>query len=62
MGVPLPTLRLCLCGQGRRASGYAHASVLRFATHWANAHPPHASRNQIKTNFQKKLKTSNYSK
>ncbi|MCS7028236.1 MAG: hypothetical protein NZ519_05665 [Bacteroidia bacterium] len=44
MGVSLPTLRLRLCGQGRRASGYAFASVLRFATHWANAHPPHASR------------------
>ncbi|MCS7027681.1 MAG: hypothetical protein NZ519_02850 [Bacteroidia bacterium] len=31
-------------GQGRRASGYANASVLRCAPHWANAHPPHASR------------------
>ncbi|MCS7027702.1 MAG: hypothetical protein NZ519_02960 [Bacteroidia bacterium] len=30
--------------QGRRASGYAIASVLRCAPHWANAHPPHASR------------------
>ncbi|MCS7027659.1 MAG: hypothetical protein NZ519_02740 [Bacteroidia bacterium] len=44
MGVPLPTLRLRLCGQGRRATGYANASVLRFAPHWANAHPSHASR------------------
>ncbi|MCS7028774.1 MAG: hypothetical protein NZ519_08415 [Bacteroidia bacterium] len=35
-----------MCGQGRRASGYAHASVLRCAPHWANAHPPHASRNE----------------
>ncbi|MDW8301465.1 MAG: hypothetical protein RML38_03315 [Bacteroidia bacterium] len=32
------------CPQGRRASGYAFASVLRCAPHWANAHPPHASR------------------
>ncbi|MCS7027640.1 MAG: hypothetical protein NZ519_02645 [Bacteroidia bacterium] len=32
------------CPQGRRASGYAHASVLRCASHWAIAHPPHASR------------------
>ncbi|MCS7028316.1 MAG: hypothetical protein NZ519_06065 [Bacteroidia bacterium] len=32
------------CPQGRRAAGYAIASVLRFAPHWANAHPPHASR------------------
>ncbi|MCS7027263.1 MAG: hypothetical protein NZ519_00725 [Bacteroidia bacterium] len=30
--------------QGRRATGYAIASVLRFAPHWANAHPSHASR------------------
>ncbi|MDW8302312.1 MAG: hypothetical protein RML38_07580 [Bacteroidia bacterium] len=44
MGVPLPTLRLRLCGQGRRATGYANASVLRFATHRADARPPHASR------------------
>ncbi|MDW8302239.1 MAG: hypothetical protein RML38_07215, partial [Bacteroidia bacterium] len=35
---------LRLYGQGRRAAGYAIASVLRFAPHWANAHPPHASR------------------
>ncbi|MCS7075594.1 MAG: hypothetical protein NZ455_02735 [Bacteroidia bacterium] len=33
-------------GQGRRATGYANASVLRFALHWANAHPPHASRKE----------------
>ncbi|MCS7027369.1 MAG: hypothetical protein NZ519_01265 [Bacteroidia bacterium] len=39
MGVSLRS-----CPQGRRASGYAIASVLRFATHWANAHPSHASR------------------
>ncbi|MCS7028065.1 MAG: hypothetical protein NZ519_04805 [Bacteroidia bacterium] len=45
MGVPLPTLRLRLCGQGRRATGYAFASVLRFATHRADARPSHASRN-----------------
>ncbi|MCS7078050.1 MAG: hypothetical protein NZ455_15165 [Bacteroidia bacterium] len=32
------------CPQGRRATGYAIASVLRFAPHWAIAHPPHASR------------------
>ncbi|MDW8301106.1 MAG: hypothetical protein RML38_01480, partial [Bacteroidia bacterium] len=32
------------CPQGRRATGYANASVLRCAPHWANAHPPHASR------------------
>ncbi|MCS7029541.1 MAG: hypothetical protein NZ519_12330 [Bacteroidia bacterium] len=38
---------LCSCPQGRRAAGYAIASVLRFATHWANAHPPHASRKRI---------------
>ncbi|MCS7028440.1 MAG: hypothetical protein NZ519_06695 [Bacteroidia bacterium] len=44
MGVPLPILRLRLYGQGRRATGYAIASVLRFAPHWANAHPSHASR------------------
>ncbi|MCS7028082.1 MAG: hypothetical protein NZ519_04890 [Bacteroidia bacterium] len=39
MGVSLRS-----CPQGRRATGYAIASVLRFAPHWANAHPPHASR------------------
>ncbi|MCS7028483.1 MAG: hypothetical protein NZ519_06910 [Bacteroidia bacterium] len=38
--------------QGRRASGYAIASVLRFAPHWANAHPPHASRKRsLKKSF-----------
>ncbi|MCS7028801.1 MAG: hypothetical protein NZ519_08550 [Bacteroidia bacterium] len=31
-------------GQGRRAAGYADASVLRFAPHRANARPSHASR------------------
>ncbi|MCS7077796.1 MAG: hypothetical protein NZ455_13890 [Bacteroidia bacterium] len=40
MGVSLRS-----CPQGRRATGYAIASVLRCAPHWANAHPPHASRN-----------------
>ncbi|MCS7077619.1 MAG: hypothetical protein NZ455_12960 [Bacteroidia bacterium] len=39
MGVSLRS-----CPQGRRATGYAIASVLRFATHWAIARPPHASR------------------
>ncbi|MCS7075894.1 MAG: hypothetical protein NZ455_04270 [Bacteroidia bacterium] len=43
MGV---TLRVC--PQGRRATGYADASVLRCAPHWANAHPSHASRKQTK--------------
>ncbi|MCS7075840.1 MAG: hypothetical protein NZ455_03985 [Bacteroidia bacterium] len=37
-----PSLR-----SGRRAAGYANASVLRFAAHWANAHPTHASRTQL---------------
>ncbi|MDW8301068.1 MAG: hypothetical protein RML38_01290 [Bacteroidia bacterium] len=49
-----------MCGQGRRASGYAFASVLRFAPHWANAHPSHASRIKLKTphkSFSKKLST-----
>ncbi|MCS7028176.1 MAG: hypothetical protein NZ519_05365 [Bacteroidia bacterium] len=32
--------------QGRRATGYAFASVLRFASHRADARPPHASRNR----------------
>ncbi|MCS7027475.1 MAG: hypothetical protein NZ519_01810 [Bacteroidia bacterium] len=32
------------CPQGRRASGYAFASVLRFAAHRADARPSHASR------------------
>ncbi|MCS7029334.1 MAG: hypothetical protein NZ519_11280, partial [Bacteroidia bacterium] len=50
--MPLPTLRLRSCGQGRRATGYAIASVLRFAPHWANAHPPHASRKRsLKPSF-----------
>ncbi|MCS7076641.1 MAG: hypothetical protein NZ455_08030 [Bacteroidia bacterium] len=35
------------CASGRRAAGYADASVLRFAPHWANAHPPHASRSSF---------------
>ncbi|MDW8302978.1 MAG: hypothetical protein RML38_10995 [Bacteroidia bacterium] len=26
--------------------GLRFASVLRFAPHWANAHPPHASRKE----------------
>ncbi|MDW8302450.1 MAG: hypothetical protein RML38_08275 [Bacteroidia bacterium] len=44
MGVSLWAFRLRSCPQGRRATGYAIASVLRFAPHWANAHPSHASR------------------
>ncbi|MCS7077160.1 MAG: hypothetical protein NZ455_10650 [Bacteroidia bacterium] len=44
MGVPLWAFRLRSCPQGRRATGYAFASVLRFAPHRANARPPHASR------------------
>ncbi|MDW8301547.1 MAG: hypothetical protein RML38_03725 [Bacteroidia bacterium] len=44
MGVPLWAFRLRSCPQGRRASGFAIASVLRFAPHRANARPPHASR------------------
>ncbi|MCS7028787.1 MAG: hypothetical protein NZ519_08480 [Bacteroidia bacterium] len=40
------------CPQGRRASGYAFASVLRFATHRADARPSHASRNgSLKPSF-----------
>ncbi|MCS7027428.1 MAG: hypothetical protein NZ519_01570 [Bacteroidia bacterium] len=39
MGVSLRS-----CPQGRRAAGYAFASVLRFAPHRANARPSHASR------------------
>ncbi|MCS7028219.1 MAG: hypothetical protein NZ519_05580 [Bacteroidia bacterium] len=39
MGVSLRS-----CPQGRRASGYAHASVLRCASHRADARPSHASR------------------
>ncbi|MCS7027648.1 MAG: hypothetical protein NZ519_02685 [Bacteroidia bacterium] len=34
------------CPQGRRASGYADASVLRFAPHRADARPSHASRKE----------------
>ncbi|MCS7027208.1 MAG: hypothetical protein NZ519_00440 [Bacteroidia bacterium] len=34
------------CPQGRRATGYANASVLRFAAHRADARPPHASRKE----------------
>ncbi|MCS7028265.1 MAG: hypothetical protein NZ519_05810 [Bacteroidia bacterium] len=44
MGVPLWAFRLRSCPQGRRATGYAIASVLRCAPHRANARPPHASR------------------
>ncbi|MCS7028156.1 MAG: hypothetical protein NZ519_05265 [Bacteroidia bacterium] len=36
------------CPQGRRASAYAIASVLRCASHRADARPSHASR-KIKT-------------
>ncbi|MCS7076126.1 MAG: hypothetical protein NZ455_05435 [Bacteroidia bacterium] len=42
MGV---TLRVC--PQGRRAAGYAIASVLRYATHRADARPSHASRKRL---------------
>ncbi|MDW8301309.1 MAG: hypothetical protein RML38_02515 [Bacteroidia bacterium] len=49
MGVPLWAFRWRSCPQGRRATGYAHASVLRCAPHWANAHPPHASRIKNRT-------------
>ncbi|MCS7029219.1 MAG: hypothetical protein NZ519_10705, partial [Bacteroidia bacterium] len=42
--MPVWAFRLRSCPHGRRATGYAIASVLRCATHWANAHPPHASR------------------
>ncbi|MCS7028321.1 MAG: hypothetical protein NZ519_06090 [Bacteroidia bacterium] len=56
MGVPLPTLRLRWCGQGRRATGYAFASVLRFAPHRADARPSHASRKRsLKNSFLCKL-------
>ncbi|MCS7027688.1 MAG: hypothetical protein NZ519_02890 [Bacteroidia bacterium] len=44
MGVPLWAFRLRSCPQGRRASGYADASVLRYAAHRADARPSHASR------------------
>ncbi|MCS7029111.1 MAG: hypothetical protein NZ519_10155 [Bacteroidia bacterium] len=46
MGVPLWAFRLRSCPQGRRATGYANASVLRFATHRADARPSHASRKE----------------
>ncbi|MCS7028739.1 MAG: hypothetical protein NZ519_08235 [Bacteroidia bacterium] len=44
---------ICLrsCPQGRRASGYANASVLRFAPHRANARPSHASRRILLKSF-----------
>ncbi|MCS7029313.1 MAG: hypothetical protein NZ519_11175 [Bacteroidia bacterium] len=61
MGVPLPTLRLRSCGQGRRAAGYAIASVLRFATHRADARPPHASRKKTHNNTKTKLTHPQYS-
>ncbi|MDW8301458.1 MAG: hypothetical protein RML38_03280, partial [Bacteroidia bacterium] len=52
MGVPLWAFRLCSCPQGRRATGYADASVLRFAPHRADARPSHASRKRsLKTSF-----------
>ncbi|MDW8346387.1 MAG: hypothetical protein RML94_05465 [Bacteroidia bacterium] len=41
MGVPLR------CASGRRAAGCAIASVLRYASHRADARPPHASRNDL---------------
>ncbi|MCS7075750.1 MAG: hypothetical protein NZ455_03530 [Bacteroidia bacterium] len=37
MGVSLAALGSACCG-------LRFASVLRYAPHWANAHPPHASR------------------
>ncbi|MDW8301657.1 MAG: hypothetical protein RML38_04285 [Bacteroidia bacterium] len=43
-GRALAHTSLRLYGQGRRATGYAIASVLRFATHRADARPSHASR------------------
>ncbi|MDW8346533.1 MAG: hypothetical protein RML94_06205 [Bacteroidia bacterium] len=49
MGVSLWAFRLRSYPQGRRATGYAITSVLRCATHWANAHPPHASRRERST-------------
>ncbi|MDW8302064.1 MAG: hypothetical protein RML38_06340, partial [Bacteroidia bacterium] len=56
MGVPLWAFRLRSCPQGRRATGYADASVLRCASHWANAHPSHASRKgSLKNSFLCKL-------
>ncbi|MCS7027722.1 MAG: hypothetical protein NZ519_03060 [Bacteroidia bacterium] len=40
------------CPQGRRATGYANASVLRFAPHRADARPSHASRKgSLKNSF-----------
>ncbi|MDW8348526.1 MAG: hypothetical protein RML94_16300 [Bacteroidia bacterium] len=47
MGVSLHSVSLRSCVQGRRATGYAIASVLRCASHRANARPPHASRRSI---------------
>ncbi|MCS7028025.1 MAG: hypothetical protein NZ519_04605 [Bacteroidia bacterium] len=44
MGVPLWAFCLRSRPQGRRASGYADASVLRCASHRADARPSHASR------------------
>ncbi|MCS7027964.1 MAG: hypothetical protein NZ519_04300 [Bacteroidia bacterium] len=52
MGVSLRS-----CPQGRRATGYADASVLRYASHRANARPSHASR-RIKNIFNKHLSTN----
>ncbi|MCS7077209.1 MAG: hypothetical protein NZ455_10900 [Bacteroidia bacterium] len=49
MGVSLWAFSLRSCPQGRRASGYAFASVLRFAAHRANARPSHASRSSLGT-------------
>ncbi|MCS7027153.1 MAG: hypothetical protein NZ519_00160 [Bacteroidia bacterium] len=47
MGVSLRS-----CPQGRRASGFANASVLRFAAHRADARPSHASRREsLKPSF-----------
>ncbi|MDW8348411.1 MAG: hypothetical protein RML94_15720 [Bacteroidia bacterium] len=44
MGVSFWAFRWRSCPKGRRATGYANASVLRFASHRADARPSHASR------------------
>ncbi|MCS7027587.1 MAG: hypothetical protein NZ519_02375 [Bacteroidia bacterium] len=44
---PCPYFACALYGQGRRATGYAIASVLRFAPHRADARPSHASRKDL---------------
>ncbi|MCS7076779.1 MAG: hypothetical protein NZ455_08725 [Bacteroidia bacterium] len=47
MGVSLWAFRWRLCPQGRRAAGCAIASVLRCASHRADARPSHASRSSL---------------